>query len=105
MSILVDREEAIADFDKHGVPAHIRKGLIAYCTERRPVGDFLTAVLSNNLREAVARADNENAANLHGIVRWLYWHAPGLSWGSPQAVKAWLSRDGDPDFPTTIVAS
>jgi hypothetical protein len=99
MSILVEREEAIAAFDDCGVPRHIREGLIAYCTERRQVGGFLTAVLSNDLGESVARADHENAANLPGIVRWLYWHAPGDSWGSPERVKAWLSgrsaKDGE----------
>ena len=53
-------------------------------------GHFLTAVLSNDLMEAAGRADDENRAALFDWVKWLYNEAPRGSFGSPEAVKAWL---------------
>lgn len=39
-------------------------------------GDFLRAVLDNDLFEAFARADHKNEPALHNIVMWLYNEAP-----------------------------
>ncbi len=73
------------------VPAHLRQGLLAYLTERCPTGSFLRAVLENNLREAVWRGDPLSCAGLDRLVRFLTDHAPARSWGSPKAVRVWLS--------------
>ena len=66
--------------------------LRAYVEERRPVGHFLRAVLSNDLAEAVARGDEENLEALVVYVRWLYNYAPADCWGSPKKVSAWLAH-------------
>lgn len=52
-------------------------------------GSFLTAVLENNLKEAVARADEESLDALPHIVAWLYDRAPNVAWGSPKHVHDW----------------
>lgn len=52
-------------------------------------GHFLTAVLCNDLRQAVALADDENIRVLPEIVTWIRDHAPLASWGSPAAVNHW----------------
>jgi hypothetical protein len=54
-----------------------------------PPGHFLTAVLCNDLRTAVMRADDANARALPDIVKWIFNHAPEACWGSPQAVNRW----------------
>ena len=54
-----------------------------------PPGHFLTAVLSNDLRTALARADDENGRALPDIVKWIDNHAPPACWGSPAAVSRW----------------
>lgn len=78
------------------VPAHLHSGLVHYIGDRRPVGGFLTAVLSNDLKEAVARAaDPATQASLPRIVFFLYNHAPGPCWGSAADVEAWLA-DSEP---------
>lgn len=59
-----------------------------------PPGDFLHAVLSNDLKESFARADEYNRDNLFSIVRYLYNEVPGLAWGSPEKVKLWLMHSG-----------
>ena len=61
-----------------------------YADEHCPVGGFLTAVLSNDLREAFRRADDDNRAGLGAIVAYCWWEIPGDCWGSPERVRAWL---------------
>ncbi len=73
------------------IPAHMRVEITAYVETGRPVGHFLTAVLSNDLSEAVARADDENTAALAGWVRFLYNYVPQGCWGSPGAVEGWMA--------------
>lgn len=53
-------------------------------------GSFLTAVLENNLVEAIGRADFMNSANLKNIVGYIYNHMPSTSWGSPMKVREYL---------------
>jgi hypothetical protein len=75
-----------------GVPEHLHDGLIRYVLHHVAVGHFLTAVLSNDLRESFARADETSGPALGKIVAWLYWNAPSPAWGSRAAVKAWLAE-------------
>lgn len=84
------------------VPEHLQSGLLAYLTERRPVGRFLTAVLENNLLEAVQRADPASDAALRNIVNFLSWHAPALAWGSVDHVAAWLADEAPVSMPFDI---
>lgn len=73
-------------------PAHIRESLDAYANEGRPTGDFLRAVLSNNLRESFGRADHVNLTFMPHIVAYVYERVPSLAWGSEALVDAWLRR-------------
>lgn len=73
------------------VPARTLDALYYYTTERRPVGDFLKAVLSNNLFGAIAHADEENAQALGDIVRVIFNHLPTVATGCEQAVEDWLT--------------
>jgi len=68
-------------------------GLKRYIENRIEGGGFLTAVLSNNLKEAIGRADNWNLETLLIIVCWLYNEAPSDCWGSPEKVSAWLKNE------------
>lgn len=72
------------------LPAGIRNALDCYVSDHRPVGAFLTAVLSNDLRMAVGHADDANLPLLPEIVRYCHWELPGRCWGSPAKVAAWL---------------
>jgi hypothetical protein len=70
----------------------LRDALIAYRDEGRPVGDFLRALLSNDLLEAVGRADHLNTWLLPIYVGYLYNEFPSPAWGSREKVDAWLER-------------
>jgi hypothetical protein len=52
-------------------------------------GDFLTAVIENNLTEAFSRADDGNTLHMVDIVKWWYNEAPGLCWGSKERCASW----------------
>jgi hypothetical protein len=72
------------------IPDRMMAGLQRYINDHVPVGDFLTAVLRNDLMEAVNRADEENMANLPAYVGYLYNEAPSSCFGSPERVRKWL---------------
>lgn len=52
-------------------------------------GGFLTAVLSNDLTQAVLRADDNNKAVLPELVSYIWMNLPAQCWGSPKAVLLW----------------
>jgi len=56
-------------------------------------GGFLTAVLKNDLTEAVGAADDENAERLQAIVSYAYNCLPALAWGNADRVVAWILMD------------
>lgn len=74
-----------------GIPLHMWAALEGYIERHEPVGHFLTALLSNDLREAWTRADASNARLLHVYVAYLNQHAPSECWGSPRKIEAWLA--------------
>lgn len=80
-------------YEDERLPEHIRGGLKDYIEHHVPVGHFLTAVLSNDLTEACARADQTNRYRLFDIVDWLYNEAPSVCWGSRRKVDAWLKAE------------
>ena len=77
-------------FRQYYISEHMLDGIKRYVEQRVPPGDFLTAVLCNDLREACGRADDGNLANLPAYVAYLYNEAPGACWGSKEKMLAWL---------------
>lgn len=76
------------------VPAHLRDGLLMFISHGVLPGDFLTAVLQNNLLRAFEKADPESEAGLRHIVLWLFNSAPYQCWLNPAAVQAWCKVGG-----------
>lgn len=81
----------MADLRYELLPAYLRGGMYRYIEFGVPPGSFLTAVLTNDLREACARADDNNRVRLWEIVRWLHNEAPAPCWGSPQKMSDWTA--------------
>ena len=69
-----------------------KESIDRYVSDRIPTGGFLEAVLCNNLKEAIGRADAENLRDIKEIVQYCYWEIPSTCWGSPKEVKAWLEE-------------
>lgn len=83
-------ETVYADLAAAGVPEHLHDGIVNYLVHRIPPGHFLGAVVSNDLVEAIGRADENSLRGLRAIVAFFYNDAPSTSWGSPVKVSAWL---------------
>lgn len=88
MDDLMDDAAILHDYGQ--IRQNIVEGINRHALLHEPKGDFLTAVLSNNLREAFARADNGNQKTMHQIVSYCHNQIPGVCWGSPEKVKAWI---------------
>lgn len=67
-----------------------KKAIDKYVADGTPVGDFVRAVLENDLRGAVCHADEQNLRDLAEIVKHVYNNIPSGCWGSPEKVSAWL---------------
>lgn len=65
-----------------------------YVEDGVPVGDFLRAVIENDLRGAVSRADDTNLPLISEYVRWLYNSAPALCWGGRGVTSTWCRVGG-----------
>jgi hypothetical protein len=79
------------EYDK--IPTRMQTALTRYVTDRVAPGNFLQAVIKNDLRDACGRADSENLPLLPLYVKWLYNVAPGGCWGSLDNYKAWMAGE------------
>ena len=87
MKLNEEQHAAMVELD---IPARMRGAIVRYYERGLPPGHFLTAVISNDLKEAVNRADNEDVALLKNYVLWFYNYAPVGSWGSAENMQTWL---------------
>jgi hypothetical protein len=71
------------------IPSHTMDALLEYVYYGRRGGDFLDAVISNDLKKAIAHADSANIRALPEIVRWMFNVAPEPCWGSPERMRVW----------------
>lgn len=77
-------------FQEFYIPDRMMPAIKRYIEEKIAPGDFLTAVIQNNLTEACAMADDENLRNLPAYVAYFYNESPTNCWGSKKKMKAWL---------------
>lgn len=81
------------DYDQ--IPAHTMDALNRYVNDGLPPGGFLTAVLENDLRGAVQRADDTNLPVIPIIVGYLYNRVPSHCWGGPGTVEEYCEKVRD----------
>ena len=83
--------QQISKMAEYGIPDYMHGALIRFYENGIPPGDFLTAVINNDLRETFGRADNTNTYCIRSYIIWLYNEAPSGSWGYPNAVEDWCN--------------
>ncbi len=81
------------------IPTNLRRGLDRYQHHHIKTGGFLEAVLSNDIEDAVGRADPNSLANLPAIQDYIKDTLPAESWGSREKVRAWIQNKGATDEP------
>jgi hypothetical protein len=74
---------------EYGVPSHMHEGIVRYVEQGIVPGDFLQAVINNDLKRACMFADDHNKDRLHCFVMWFYNQAPSGCWGHENAVRDW----------------
>lgn len=76
------------------LPDNMQEPARAYYEYGRRPGDFLYAVLENDLVEAFRKADHENIEAMRDWATWLYSDIPRLAWGDRARVETWILKGG-----------
>lgn len=74
------------------IPAHTKEAIIRYVKYGLHPGGFLEAVICNDLKGAVTRADAWNQEKLVNIVAYFYNFCPSGCWGSRENMEAWMEQ-------------
>ena len=88
-------------FREFYIPDRMMGGLIRYIENGIAPGDFLTAVICNDLNGAVGNADDENVRNLPAYIGYLYNEAPSACWGSLEKMLNWMDEFKDEEIDPT----
>ena len=79
-------------FRRWYIPGRMRLGIERYVKDHIRPGSFLQAVISNDLRNALAHADIENLENLPAYTMYFYWETPPDCHGSKEKMEAWINK-------------
>lgn len=82
---------------KYDIPKSVVESLDRYVNHGIEPGGFVTAVLENNLMEAIGRADHININYLKDICGHIYNNLPASCHGSPAKVEQWLATFHESD--------
>jgi hypothetical protein len=77
------------------LPDHMQESARKYLEVGCHTGDFLHAVLSNNLVNAYRRADPDNHAAMHQWAQWLVNEVPISCWGSEEKIERHIQKGGN----------
>ena len=75
--------------DYKNIPGPTLQDIINYVIDGRATGNFLMAVLSNNLSDCFRHGDPSNLRALWAITTFLYNRCPAGCWGDTEKVKRW----------------
>lgn len=73
------------------IPRYMLEVLKRYIKDGDKPGDFLTAVICNDLFLAIGRADDHNLINLPAYIGYLHNEAPPYCWGSREKMQNWIN--------------
>jgi len=76
------------------VPEYMQPGLKRYIENGIRPGDFLYAVLCNDLVAAYLNADDTNRKYLGNYAWWLIQECPIGAWGDKDTVEKWMTDGG-----------
>ena len=83
-------DEKKAKMTEYGIPGYMQAGIVRYYEAGIKPGQFLCAVINNDLSKAIDYADDTNAKALKAYVVWFFNQVPIGSWGHASAVKDWV---------------
>ena len=77
-----------------GLSQYCHAGMVAYITHGAQLGDFLTALIENDLMLAAVLADEFNVKKFREWSVFLRTNAPRACYGSPLTYKMWCNAGG-----------
>ena len=92
MDLSIDEQYGIRqiDWDRYPISNGAKESLKRYIEQGVNVGDFLYAVLTNDLFGSFGRADQENRKYLYDIIMFVHNELPSSAHGSKEEVRKWL---------------
>lgn len=72
------------------IPERMMAGIGRYVQFGTQPGHFLTALIKNDLRETINRADDSNILILPAYIGYFYNETDPRCWGSPAKMHAWM---------------
>lgn len=85
-------EDIHKGFDELGLPEYMWNAVENYLMKGWMPGDFLTSILTNDLRGAFSHADWNNENKIKEWLQFMYWHMPAISQGNVEAVQFWVQK-------------
>ncbi|MCK9435013.1 MAG: hypothetical protein M0R32_09400 [Candidatus Cloacimonetes bacterium] len=84
----------MAELKKHygKIPPHMLEDLNRYATDHVLSGNFLYALLSNDLSKSFSYADSETMNAMYDYVQYVFNYLPLQCWGSKEKVDDWLDK-------------
>ncbi len=86
------RNDGTYEFNGYMIEAFTVEAIRRYIDHGIEPGSFLSAVICNDLKSAVGKADVFNMANLPAFVGYFYNEAPSSCWGSNERMIAWMAK-------------
>ncbi len=80
------------DGDYAQIPERMQEALRLYVLHGVTPGDFLTGIITNNLRLAVGHADSTNAPLIRLYLQWFWNVAPARCHGSDRNMRQWVEE-------------
>lgn len=76
------------------IPEYMVGAVRRYIEHGIEPGDFLSALICNDLSSTFAYADHNNVRLIHNYVRFFYNYAPSECWGSHEKFNNWVKNKG-----------
>ena len=76
--------------DGYYIPDRMMPAIDRYINDRVKPGDFLQAIIRNDLFGTFGAADRENMENIRAYLIYFHNEAPSQCWGSRHKMEAWL---------------
>jgi hypothetical protein len=92
----LELRDKISFFDFHGkrIPYYMQEHILNYILYGWNPGDFLTGIITNDLKKACYHADSENLWIIPVYAAFFYNYAPIDCWGSREAMAEWNINGG-----------
>lgn len=80
--------------DGFEIPDYMAGQIVGYVERGEEPGDFIKAVIRNDLKGAVEHADSTNLVNIVAFVKYFYNRTPASCWGSQALLLGWIQSGG-----------